>query len=301
MKFDHGASAPLCFSLMVSYPTISHSVRLFGLQIRSWRDFDKILLRFITEAIDTGLPDIARSLHDELDRYAGSYLWQFLAERWEKLKKDSGLDRAKLERVIRRRAAVHLARFDGSGDDVAARQTVDPADYYIYPPISKFIRLGEVIRRKGTHELRVVLTPHCFLVVQPGQEAPRATHVLTAPTIPASDLREKWKWDGKEARDADQLRRRTSFPAANVGLPEGRYCFLPGFIDIPDLYCDLMQLESLGYKTIDEDFERIAVLDGPFAEALQACMTHLYGSVGVPSLSGDYLRTSRPRSKAATA
>lgn len=261
-------------------------------------NFNKNLQGLILEAIGTGLPDVARRLHDELDRYAGSYVWRFLADRWETLKKEHALDTEKLERIIRRRAAIQLARVDGSGDDIAARKAIDPADYYIYPPISKFIRLGEIIRRKGTHEFRIVLTPHCFLVVQPGQDMPRATHVLTARTIPATELHANWKWNGKEARDADDLRRRTSFPAANAGVPEGRYCFLPGFIEIPDLYCDLMQLESIGTRTINEDFERVAVLDWPFAEALQACLTHLYGSVGVPLLSSDFVKHLGPAKKA---
>lgn len=247
--------------------------------------FEDRLSALIAEAISTGLPSIARRLHDELDRYAGSYVWRFLADRWDDLKARHALDTPTLERIIRRRAAVHLARVDGTGDGVAARANIDPVDYYIYPPISKFIRLGEIIRRKGTSEFRIVLTPHCFLVVQPGQAFPRADHVLTARALPATELREDWKWASTDVEVADQLRRRTSFPAARTGVPEGRYCFLPGFLDIPDLYCDLMQIESLGIKTVTDDFERVAVLDWPFAEALQACLTALYGSVGVPSLS----------------
>jgi CheY-like chemotaxis protein len=257
-------------------------------------DFDRKLLALIEEAISTGLPEVARRLHDELDKYAGSYVWRFLADRWDDLRKKDGFDTAALERIIRRRAAIHLARVDGSGDDVTARAAIDPVDYYIYPPISKFIRLGEIIKRKGTSEFRVVLTPHCFLVVQPGEDVPRAAHVLTALTIPANDMRGDWKWAAKEDRIADELRKRTAFPASDVGRPSGRYCFLPGFLDIPDLYCDLMQIESLGFKTVIDDFERVAVLDWPFAEALQACITALYGTVGVPLLSGERVKHLRP-------
>jgi CheY-like chemotaxis protein len=264
-------------------------------------DFQVKLSELITAAISTGLPGIARRLHDELDRYAGSYVWTFLAERWDILQDRHGLDALTLERIIRRRAAVQLARVDRAAESVAARTSVDPFDYYIYPPISESIRLGEIIRRKSTSEFRVVLTPHCFLVMQPGQDAPRATHVLTALAIPAEEFRANWKWESKEAGIADQLRRRTSFPAERVGVnaPQGRYCYLPGFLEIPDLYCDLMQLESIGYKTVSDDFERVAVLDWPFAEALQATMDILYGSVGVPGLGPDSISHLRPPPKKA--
>jgi CheY-like chemotaxis protein len=262
-------------------------------------DFHKQLPGLVAEAILTGLPEVARRLHDELDRYAGSYVWRFLAERWDDLK-NNGLDVATLERIIRRRAAIHLARVDGTAGEIAPRATINPVDYYIYPPISPHIRLGEILRRKGTQEFRVVLTPHCFLVVQHGQDVPRATHVLTALTVPAKELREG-DWPKKEAKVAEELRRRTSFAAPSVGRPEGRYCFLPGFLDIPDLYCDLMQLESLGLKTITDDFERIAVLDWPFSEALQAGLTTLYGTVGVPNLDVHSVRHLGPEQPAAEA
>ena len=256
-------------------------------------DFLRSLLECISEAIATGLPEVARRLHDELDRYAGSYVWQFLAERWDDLKKN-GLDTATLDRIIRRRAVTHLGRIDGSDGDIAPRAAIDPVDYYIYPPISEHIRLGEIIRRKGTTEFRVVLTPHCFLVVQPGQKVPRATHVLTARTILAKEIGSNLKWSDKGDRLADELRKRTAFPAAEIGKPPGRYCFLPRFLDIPDMYCDLMQLESLGFKTVVDDFERVAVLDWPFAEALQASLANLYGTVGVPSLDADSVKHLGP-------
>jgi CheY-like chemotaxis protein len=260
-------------------------------------NFHDRLSERIAEGIATGLPEIAKRLHDELDRYTGSYVWRFLAARWEDLKTKHALDTATLERIIRRRAAVHLSRVDGAGDNVVARAAVDPVDYYIYPPISKFIRLGEIIRRKGTSEFHIVLTPHCFLVIQPGQQAPRATHVLAARAVPAAELREGWKWQSKGDAIADQLRRRTSFPAGGAGLPEGRYCFLPQFLDIPDLYCDLMQIESIGFGTVMEDFERVAVLDWPFAEALQSCLIQLYGAVGVPSLGATSVKHLGPDPK----
>jgi CheY-like chemotaxis protein len=260
-------------------------------------DFHGRLVGLIAEAISTGLPDVARRLHDELDRYAGSFVWQFLAQRWEDLR-TNGLDASILDRIIRRRAAIQLSRVDGSDGEIALRAAIDPVDYYIYPPISKYVRLGEIIRRKGTSEFRIVLTPHCFLVVQPGQEAPRATHVLTALTILATETDPDFKWSKREHGIADQLRKRTAFQASDIGRPQGRYCFLPKFLDIPDMYCDLMQLESLSLKTVTDDFDRVAVLDWPFAEALQASLSALYGTVGVPSLRQDNVRHMRPPSPA---
>jgi len=67
--------------------------------------------------------------------------------------------------------------------------------------------------------------------------------------------------------------------------PEGRYWFLPGFLDMPDLYCDFLQLESIPYKDALDQHERFAVLDTPFAEAFQSCFTRFYSAVGLPILN----------------
>jgi hypothetical protein len=71
---------------------------------------------------------------------------------------------------------------------------------------------------------------------------------------------------------------------ARVGQPEGRYWFLPAFLEMEDLYCDLLQVESITMEDLARRFTRFAVLDTPFAEALQSCFVRLYSAVGLPSL-----------------
>ncbi len=64
--------------------------------------------RAICQLLDTNIPQLARKLHDELERVAGSYLWGFLEEKWEQLNTPSSLDIAVLERMIRHRAAIQI-------------------------------------------------------------------------------------------------------------------------------------------------------------------------------------------------
>ncbi len=252
-------------------------------------DYMEQLTNRLEQAIATGLPSIARQLHDDLDRFAGSYVWSFLADKWETLKSTQMLDTDILDRIIRRRAAIQFARMDGEGK----RGTDDPVDFYVYPPLSKFLRLGEIIKRKSDGEFRVVLTPHCFLITQPGQDAPRASYVLTALAMPVSGFQLKWEKKGGDYQD--QLRRRTSMPASKVPLPDGRFCYLPAFLEIPDLYCDLLRVESVEYSKIEAEYERIASLDAPYAEALQSCFARLHGAVGVPVLNLDRVQHLRPK------
>lgn len=246
---------------------------------------DQEILASLGELLATGVPEIARKLHDELDRTSGSYLWEFLEAHWDDFESSGVRDQAVLERLVRRRAAMQLGRLDPMVGDPAELQVINAVEYYIYPPISDEFRLGEIIRNKHDQAVRVIMTPHCHLTVQQGDERPRADHILTLKTFPAKQIlkKEGATWSGKDSKKASDLRRRTKIEA-DLGKPRGRYCFLPGFLDIPDLYCDLLQAESISLETITQDFEKLAVLDTPFAEALQSCFSRFYSAVGLPSL-----------------
>jgi hypothetical protein len=65
--------------------------------------------------------------------------------------------------------------------------------------------------------------------------------------------------------------------------PEDRYWYLPAFLEIPHLYCDFLQVDSIPYGELVNEFESIAVLAPPFAESLQACWTAFDAAVGLPA------------------
>ncbi len=243
---------------------------------------DSQIILKMGELIQTGVPRIAHQLHEELDSTAGSYLWKFLDEKWSDLESSGLTDPAVLDHLIHRRAGVQLGRLEESGDGLAERPSIEGAEFYLSPPITSEVRLGQIMRRRD--EYRVVLTPHCYLVVQPGKEAPRANFILTVLTVPATTLFTKDPLPGgtQEAR-LRNMRRRLQSPA-RFGEPEGRYWLLPGFLSMPDLYADLLQLQSIPTEALLQEWEPVAVLDVPFAEALQSCFVRFYSAVGLPTL-----------------
>jgi CheY-like chemotaxis protein len=230
------------------------------------------------ELIRTGIPELAHRLHDELDSTSSSYLWQFLDTNWDALTSGGLTQPDVLNRLIHRRAAVQLGRLEGPLE----RPTVEGVEFYLRPRIAQELRLGQILERDGNY--RVVLTPHCHLVIQPGQTAPRADYVLTAKTETASALFKQIPLQGNSpAKRIEDLRRRIQSPAG-FGQPRGRYWFLPGFLTMPHLYVDFLQLESLEMREALDEWESFAVLDAPFAEALQSCFVGFYSAVGVPML-----------------
>lgn len=259
----------------------------------------------LEELIRTGIPELAHRLHDELDSTSSSYLWKFLTDNWATLESSKLTQRDVLDRLIHRRAAVQLGRLQTSADGPVERPTIEGAEFYLLPRIAKDVRLGQILKRGD--EYRVVMTPHCHLVVQPGQDAPRADYVLTAKTVAAKVLFEEMPLRGNPAEKIDNLRRRIQSPAG-FGLPRGRYWFLPGFLTMPDLYVDFLRLESVEYQAIvpepgaegEAEWTTFAVLDAPFAEALQSCFVGFYSAVGLPSLDPSRFPDLRPPEAAKT-
>jgi CheY-like chemotaxis protein len=250
------------------------------------RGNDDIIAK-LREVLASGVPAIARRLHDELDGVGGRYLWDFLSKRWDDLKRIKGTTPEALERLLRRRAATQLARLVGDTeiDEVGA------SEFYIHPKISgQELRLGEILKQKETGQYRVVLTPHCHLTIQAGEKEPRAEFVLTVRTTTAQDEilkvwdKKKTQFNLKKLDGVKEAARRFIGSPPDLGTPKGRFWFLPRFLEMPDLYCDLMQVESLPIAIIQKDYEATAVLDTPFAEALQARFAEFYSAVGTANL-----------------
>ncbi len=255
---------------------------------------DDILAK-LRALLDTGIPGIARRLHDELDGITGRYLWGFLESTWQDLGRTGCHERRVLERLIRRRAAIQLGRLDSETNQSIEVSEVEGVEYYIYPPISPSLRLGTVLRSKNDQGFSVVVTPHCHLQPQPGDQAPRAEFVLTVPAVNAAGLLGQKPLSGNSPqKKLVDLRRRIGSPAM-IGKPSGRYWFLPGFLDIPDSLCDFCQMKSIPFPEIEKHFDRIAVLDSPFAEALQSCFSSFYSAVGLPAIGQAFLAALRDR------
>ncbi len=264
---------------------------------------DKANVKEIAERVEelmaTGVLQAVWRIHDDIERGAGSYLWHLLNTQWETLCDPAVAGPAVLERIIRRRASIQIGRLNPDAEGIAEAATVEGAEFYIYPPVSDSLRLGDVLRNRNDRTFCVALTPHCHLVTQPEATGPRADHVLIVVALPAKEtiagacVSNKGKpqppWTGDGGKDIETLRRRVGSPA-DLGKPNGRYWFLPGFLDIPDLYCDLLQLHSIPYDEVDSMFERVATLDAPFAEALQTCFTKFYLAVGLPNLDLERLK-----------
>ena len=251
----------------------------------------------INEVLDSGIPQLSRQLHNELDGTAGKFLWTFLEKNWEKLNKPQSLGAHALERIIRRRAATQIGDFEPRADSSPLKE-VAGAEYYIYPSMNTqgYLNLGDILTKKeADSELSVILTPHCLLAPQVSNPKPKADYVLVAKVIEAKGLigekdLAKVK-DLDSTKKAKQLLKWARSPAQDVGKPAGRYWYLPAFVDIPHSFCDFMQVSSVPINEATDKYNCIATLAPPFAEALQSCFAGFYSSVGIPTISTESIES----------
>lgn len=217
--------------------------------------------------------EVMMALRKELERGAGAYIWTFLEDNWDSLVADEEFSKSGLERLIRRRASMQINESAIEGQ-VMRRQYADAYDYYIMPVLPGDLRLGTLLSKKnqaGQERFYFVLTPHCHMV-KFGDAQPKADTVLLAECKSSHEVTNK-DWRQLEGK-------KTRIPSLSVGTPEGRYCFLPDFCRIPSLYVDLMQLSSVSIAEVDATYERVALVDSPFAEAVQSCLARFYANVG---------------------
>jgi hypothetical protein len=192
-----------------------------------------------------------------------------------------------------------LSEITGHAEAPEPITTVVGLEYYTYPPVhSNGFRLGHIIRNKALPtDVRVVLTPHCHLKVQQAQEEPRAKFVLTIKTTAAhivlgTEKVANAKQLQEEAKRDKKLKSWSTPPSGqDVGNPEGRFWFLPEFLEIPYSYCDFQQIEALPYAKLAGDFMPIATLTPPFAESLQSCFLAYYAGVGIPEIRPESIRS----------
>lgn len=252
----------------------------------------------IKKMLATGIPQLARRLHDELDQTAGGFLWQFLEVNWNKLWPDGNPDKSVLDRLVRRRAALQLSEIDGSSGSAQPVTSIAGLEYYTYPPLHRDgFRLGHIIKSKtSATDIRIVITPRCHLTMQEGQTGPRAKHVLTVKVTGANLVLGSVKIANARALEEPKRDKRLKTWATPpsgelVGLPEGRYWFLPAFLEIPYSYADFQQIESILYSDLAANFEPLATLAPPFAESLQSCFLAYYAGVGIPNIKPESLRS----------
>ena len=189
-----------------------------------------------------------------------------------------------LKRSGRRRLAAQM-------DEISGEET-KPAcwEQYLFPPICKDIRLGDILKQKGGSNdepsaFRVVLTPSCDLVSSNGRNS-KVSNVLVAKCCSMRDGLDLTSW-----KDMGVRKLKERLPGT---LTQGYFEVIIPFPAlknrIPTMAADLRDLELIPIEQLKEKFCRIASLDSPFRELVAWAYLQTAGRPGFPDRDIDSWR-----------
>ncbi len=244
----------------------------------------------IREVFDTKLPKLVRHIEEEQRKY----MWETAQKIWTKdLVEGSSSDLAYL---LARRLANALSgdvvrsflEEEGAGG-IPKTDKVHAVELYIYPPISKFFVFGDIFKKPNgaQDEYYIALTPSCDHAQKKAEFVLIAKCKYLAESNPGKSA--KKSLDAGSSISSTATEDLIKYIRDN-STPHDRYKFLPGTSFIPDLYVDFQEMISIKTDLLDPtrgEYKRIASLDSPFAESLQAKMTRYLGRIGTPDIDPD--------------
>ena len=189
-----------------------------------------------------------------------------------------------IKRSGRRRLAAQMDEISTDGTKLAG------LEQYLYPPICKDIRLGDILKQEGGKNedpaaFRVVLTPSCDLVSSGGRSS-KVRDVLVARCHSIHDGLQLTSWG---TIGISRLRERLPGTLAQ-GYFETIVPF-PGLKNlIPPMVANLRDLELISIEKINTTFPRIASLDSPFRELIAWAYLQTAGRPGLPDRDIDAWR-----------
>lgn len=227
----------------------------------------------IRAAIDSGTADVMADIEYRVATVMREHLWKELAPHWDE--DTEGGRPEELAHILITRVAHSLQ------DQALPELTSRPSHCYLYPPVSKRHRPGDLLHRSVGEEDEwwVVLTPACDLEHNGKVDfvlLGRASMLTAHPkyTLWASTL-SNGKWNELNEVLKGKI---------------ARYHYLPKFRDIPDLVLDLEHTQSVPLHELGL-FRRMASLVSPYCEALLARYSHFRGRIGTPDLNSESVKT----------
>lgn len=234
--------------------------------------------RRIREAIDSGAVSAMKSVAESVEDVIRRHMWEEVAPNWSEYKDDAyeSISQVLITRTARMLEAENAQKF-----------TSHPHHRYVYPPIAALRGPGDVMRTTvdGSTEWCVILTPACDFVPRKGG-VPNAEFVVVARARSLAEMEKYVKWSSSPSDDSKWQSLRQSVLMAT----HTRHSYLPAYRDIPDLVIDLQEITSMRFSELS-NYEAVASLAPPFAEALVSQYSHYAGRIGIPDLDSDAVRS----------
>lgn len=226
-----------------------------------------------------------------------SFFWDFVHPNKELISHVK--DEVSLTYLLLRRLAKTLSKEQIRNfldDDKLREELVHSMEFYIYPPLDGEFEMGDILMKKDSKEVYVVLTPSCDLIDRK-KGGRKAENILLIKAIyfeqfvdfkSYSALLHKEKRSKEEEGQLKNLSGRIKNWMRNNEGDKDRFFFLPQTFFLKSSIVDFQHKLLVQYPNLLEEFQVVARLDDPFAQSLLSTFTRYYNRIGFPDLDIEY-------------
>lgn len=259
---------------------------------KTYRNTDKNvseLLEEIRGLYNTGITNILGK-KGKIDSALQEIFWKHIAGNMDYWRSEIKTP-PECEKILLRYILAYLAGYLEM-DEAGEFLRYNPAEFYIIPPIRKYVFTGDILKKKDDGKLFIVLTPACdlaqgkakditlsFIESKDMEFVTQQKRILTA-TLPA-DVTDEQKKKRDEAHNLLEKLLKNSL--------HSKYHFLPPTVQFCGGFINFQKITTMQLSGIDTDFERIASVTEKFAKEIVARFSHYYARQGQPDLDIDDL------------
>ncbi|WP_020191384.1 response regulator [Pseudomonas putida] len=241
-------------------------------------------------SFDTKLPSLIRYIKEQQRKY----LWDHVENGGisaDDLSEDSEVAYLLARRLASSLSSSSIRKFFNPELDLGLEK-IHPVEYYIYPPVSYGVGLGDIVVDSEQGGFYLVVNPACDFAQGKVENVllVRCTPLKEIPEL--SSIRELIMQNSVVSKaKRNELKGILADNRKLAGLQPERYKYLPGTSFIPHLVADFQMLSQVQHGELEAfaRYNRVATVDTPFAEAIQAKFARYYGRFGVPDIDSERL------------
>lgn len=246
----------------------------------------EVLKATIVDLIKSRLLDLKNNLHGFIEKELQEYFWDTIHKNRKEF--NSVEAETSLSYLITRRISQSLSKTkikDLLQDEKIKMDKIHPMEFYIYPVIANEYETGEVLKKDGKYY--VILTPSCDFVEDASISRNRSVgRVLLAETTDFENCKEY------KAYMASKSNSNIKDLAKVIGSRKSdRYYFIPGIPFMKAQLIDFQLKRMVDYADLGQ-YERIALIDSPFAQSIVSSFIRFYNRIGSPDLDEDFIINS---------
>lgn len=246
--------------------------------------------QFIEEFVDiynTGITEILNR-KGTIEEYINTIFWDHLSNSLDLWTNDRKRSPEEKQKSLLRYTLLHLQEYLEITVDSEFENYL-PSEIYITPVIKPSVFTGDIVQNNEDKLNYVVLTPSCDLAQS------KAKDILLVAIEPIKDtivgekigILKKGQAKKEQLEDSEKILRKIIHNTFS-----NKYHFLPKYKNLDGGLINFQKLHSLRIKDFDNNYTRIASINGSFTKDVVARFSYYYSRQGSPDFESDELYNS---------